>query len=100
MVEGRWIDYVRGADGEVRIEGQDLGSAVERIMGEGIREYEWTWVIDAEAVGAAVKALGGDPDDDVLDLLKAWAATHGDADPGTFLRDAGVPMAFWNRMGD
>jgi hypothetical protein len=99
-MQGRSIVYVRGVEGEVRIEGQDLGDAVESIMGAGIREYEWTWTIASGDVDAAVAALGGSEGDDLLELLAAWASAHGDQDPGRFLKDAGVRMDFWSRFGD
>ncbi len=69
-------------------------------MGAGIREYEWTWTIAKADVEAAIAALGGSPGDDLPELLAAWAAAHGDQDPGQFLKDAGVPMEFWSRFGD
>ena len=99
-MQGRSIHSVRGVEGEVRIEGQDLGDAVESIMGAGIREYEWTWTIATADVEAAIAALGGSKGDDVLALLEAWATANGDRDPGQFLKDAGVPMEFWSRFGD
>ena len=99
-MRGRSIEYVRAADGGVRIEGQDLGAPVEAIMGAGIREYEWVWVIAQADVEEAVAALGGTPGDDVLALLDAWATANGGRDPGQFLKDAGIPMGFWSRFGD
>jgi hypothetical protein len=51
-------------------------------------------------VPAAVAALGGGPDDDVLALLARWSAANGGGDPGTRIRDTGVPVAFDNRVGD
>lgn len=99
-MDGRFLRFVRGRDGEVRIEGQDLGPAVESIMGAGIREYEWTWVIDAADDAPAVEALGGAPGDDLVQVLKRWSKANGDRDPGVVLKDAGVPMNFWSRFGD
>ena len=49
----------RRKDGEIVIEGQDLGAGVERIFGPGLSEYEWAWVIGPDAMEAAVTALGG-----------------------------------------
>jgi hypothetical protein len=82
------------------IEGQDLGPAVERAFGEGLDEYEWGWVIRSEAVEVMVAALGGVPGDDPLRLLATWYASHGGIDPGIHLREAGVPVEFWSRVGD
>ena len=83
-------------DGRIRIDGHDLGRGVEDAFGAGLSEYEWTWVIEPDAVPAAVAALGGREGDDPLRALAAWSAAHGGADPGSHLRDAGVPIAFSN----
>jgi hypothetical protein len=84
--------------GGLSIDGQDLGPGVEAIFGAGCREYEWRWTIDARDVPAAIAALGGVPGDDPLAALARWFDEH-EIDPGTELRDAGVPVAFWNRIG-
>jgi len=84
----------------VVIEGQDLGPGVERTYGPGLDEYEWLWRIAPQAVPGMVAALGGLPGDDPLPLLAAWYAAHGHLDPGIHLREAGVPIEFWSRVGD
>ena len=89
-----------GTDGSIQIEGQDLGSGVEDAFGSGNTEYEWWWTVRPGNVAAAVAALGGAPDDDVLELLARWSADNGGADPGQRFRDAGVPVEFDNRVGD
>jgi hypothetical protein len=47
-----------------------------------------------------VAALGGRDGDDPLPLLAAWSTAHGGVDPGSHLRDAGVAIEFWSRVGD
>ena len=96
----RHLEATRRSDGGILIEGQDLGPGVERIFGAGLTEYEWAWDIPPEAVPAALVALDGVPGDDPLALLAAWSAAHGGIDPGSHLREAGVPIAFWSRIGD
>ncbi|HEY6570685.1 MAG TPA: hypothetical protein VIZ22_10360 [Candidatus Limnocylindrales bacterium] len=86
------------AAGLLRIEGQDLGPGVEAIL--GAREYEWTWTVAAAAIPAAVDVLGGAPGSDPLTVLAAWSSANGDADPGQRLRDAGLAVEFWSRIGD
>lgn len=90
----------RGPDGGIRIDGHDLGSGVEGVFGAGLSEYEWSWAIEPDAVPAAIAALDGREGDDLLRLLAAWSAAHVGADPGSHLQEAGVPIAFWNRIGD
>jgi hypothetical protein len=82
------------------IEGQDLGPGVERIWGEGNDEYEWVWAIGPEAIPAMIAALGGTERDDPLVLLKTWYDAGGGMDPGIHLREAGVALEFWSRVGD
>ena len=82
------------------IEGQDLGRGVERTYGTGLDEYEWVWVIAPDAVPAMAAALEGAEGDDPLRLLAMWYEAHGAIDPGIHLREAGVPVEFWSRVGD
>jgi hypothetical protein len=90
----RHLEARRTSNGGVVIEGQDLGAS---------SEYEWGWRIASGDVGAAVAALGGPAGSDpsqVLPLLKRWFDANGGLDPGTHLREAGVPIAFWSRVGE
>jgi len=96
----RYLEARREDDGGIVIEGQDLGSGVEHIFGEGLTEYEWTWTIASDGVPAAVAALGGVDGDDPLQLIASWYAANGRQDPGIHLGDAGVPISFWSRIGD
>jgi hypothetical protein len=96
----RSLSARRRDDGGVVIEGQDLGQGVEDAFGTGNREYEWAWSIAPEAIPAAVRALGGSSDDDLLRRLRSWSVGRPGKDPGSFLKEAGVPMEFWNRIGD
>jgi hypothetical protein len=86
-------------DGGLAIDGQDLGPGVEAVFGAGCSEYEWTWTVAAPDVPAATAALGGEPHENVFTVVGRWFREHG-TDPGTRLRDAGVPVAFWSRIGD
>jgi hypothetical protein len=86
-------------DGSLVIEGQDLGPGVERVFGAGNTEYEWTWTVAAPDVPAVTDALGGEPGEDPLAAVARWFGEHR-TDPGSRLRDAGVAVAFWSRIGD
>ncbi len=96
----RFLEARRREDGGITILGQDLGSGVESAFGEGLTEYEWGWQIAPKDVPAAIAALGGHPGDDPLRVMANWHAAHGGEDPGSHLKDAGVPIAFWSRVGD
>lgn len=94
----RHLEARRRPDGGLVVEGQDLGPGVRALFDAG--EYEWTWTLEAADVPAAAAALGGAPGDDPLAVVSAWAAANPGRDPGSALRDAGVPIGFWSRIGD
>lgn len=96
----RRLSAERRSDGSIVIEGHDIGPGVERVVGAGLTEYEWAWVAGPDAVPAVVAALGGRAGDDPLPLLAAWYAAHGSVDPGSHLREAGVAIELWSRVGD
>lgn len=96
----RRLDASRRDDGGILIEGQDLGSGVEQVWGEGLTEYEWIWTLGPNAVPAAVAALDGPEGADPLPVIQAWYQANGGLDPGNRLREAGVEIEFWSRVGD
>jgi hypothetical protein len=96
----RYLAATRRPDGGVHIEGQDLGRGVEQAYGPGLTEYEWDWSIEAAAVPALIAALDGQPGDDPLRVIDQWFNAHGQIDPGIHVKEAGVPIDFWNRIGD
>ncbi len=69
-------------------------------LGAGNREYEWGWTVAPAALATAVAALGGGEGEDPLRAMRSWSAAHPGKDPGSFLKEAGVPIGFWNRVGD
>jgi hypothetical protein len=95
----RHLEARRTSGGGIVIEGQDLGAS---------SEYEWGWRIAPGNVAAASAALGGtalggtagNDVGRVLPLLKRWFDANGGLDPGTHLREAGVPIEFWSRVGE
>ena len=96
----RYLDAHLNDAGDLVIDGQDLGPAVERAFGEGLTEYEWRHTIRAANVPLLVAALGGAPGEDVLVLL---ARTCTDDDAARLARllgtDEAVPAEFWSRIG-
>lgn len=92
------LDARLSAEGDVVIEGQDLGEIVEAFW--GYPEYEWDITIRAANVPLLVAALSGVAGDDVLSLLAARCAVDERAASKTFLEERGVPIEFWSRAGD
>lgn len=63
-----WIDE----EGGLRIDGQDLGPGTAIRTDKG--EYEWFQTIKPEHLPRLRELLGADPDEDLLDHLKAsWS---------------------------
>jgi hypothetical protein len=96
----RYLEASRHEDGGIQILGQDLGPGVEEIFGAGLREYEWSWDIEATVVPAVIAALDGREGDDPLYVLAAWTVAHSGVDPGSYLQKASVRINFWSRIGD
>ena len=88
-------------DGDtVRIGGQDLGAGVSQAFGDTIREYEWEWTMSAVDTERAVELLGGTPGADLVAALRRWAEASEGRAPGQFLKEGGLQLRFWSRMGD
>jgi hypothetical protein len=88
------------AEGDLVIEGQDLGSGVSEFWGPGNTEYEWDWTIRKESLPKLVAELGGGEDGDVLSLLAARFFGDAAAEIESFLKAHEIPFEFWSRVGD
>jgi hypothetical protein len=86
------------ADGRLRIEGQDLGPAVA-VFGEDFTEYEWDWIVAAADVPRIAEILGRTPGSDPIAALRSWSSAANGRDPGQQLKDAGLELEFWSRIG-
>ena len=92
----RYLEAQLTQSGDLIIKGQDIGDAVERLLGG--REYEWAWTIKAAHLPQLLKALNADSD-----VLAALARRFsGDAAAGiaTFLEENEIPHERWSRVGD
>ena len=82
------------SDGALRILGQDLGPVTHMMSDDG--EYEWGYTVAAENVPALLIALGGEPANDVIDLLEQrWSGGNVGGLEST-IRASGVPYEFWS----
>lgn len=88
------------ANGDLQIEGQDLGPSVGRFWGQESGEYEWCLTIRATDVEKLVMALGATPGEALLPLLAERFKQDEDCVTKRFLEAQGIPVEFWSRVGD
>lgn len=82
--------------GNLHVDGQDLGPGTAPVSSDG--EYEWFQTIAAADVPRAVELLGGNPDDNVLDLLsRDWTGARS-YELERLLGESGIPIrrATWS----
>jgi hypothetical protein len=91
--DGLYADVERTPDGGLVIRGQDLHTF-------GDNEYEYTLTVRPEDVPTLVAALGGQPKDDVVELLVAHSEDIFRQGESTWLDSIGVRAKFWSRLGD
>jgi hypothetical protein len=92
-----WV--TRLGDGRLKIEGQDLGPAVA-FFGEDFTEYEWDWTIGASDIPRVAELLGGSPGSDPVAVMGKWVRDRNGADPGQELKQLGLDIEFWSRIGE
>jgi len=81
--------YVDAA-GALHIDGQDLGPSTAIVSSDG--EYEWFKTVAAADVPRVVALLGGQPGDDVLDLLERDFTGARSYDLEARLRASDIPI--------
>lgn len=87
------------ADGRMKLEGQDLGASVS-FFAQDMTEYEWDWTIAAADVPLLPEYFGGKLGDDPIPLIRHWMQQQNGRDPGQHLKDAGLELGFWSRVGE
>ena len=88
--DSRFLDAYLDGDGNLHIDGQDLGPKTAPVSSDG--EYEWFEVIGAAHLPALRRLLGANPDEDILDVLeRSWSGERA-ADLERLLRDSGIPI--------
>lgn len=86
----RWLGAFVDGSGALRVHGQDLGPGTAMVSSDG--EYEWFITVGAGDVGRLVAVLGGQPGDDVLELLERdWTGPRS-YDFERVLRESGIPV--------
>lgn len=84
------------ADGNLHIDGQDLGPSTAPVSSDG--EYEWFQTIQAAEVPRLIGLLGAPPDCDILEVLQEhWSGSKaGDLERLLRGSDIHVTMHIWS----
>ena len=84
------------AEGNLHIDGQDIGPSTAPVSGDG--EYEWFQTISASAVPRLLGLLAAPPEADVLDVLAdRWSGSHaGELERVLRQSDIKVERAVWS----
>ena len=83
-------------EGDLRIDGQDLGPATAPMSSDG--EYEWFVRVPADWLPRAVVALGGVEGEQILDVLARDYSGRAAYSVRKKLEDAGIPakLSTWS----
>jgi hypothetical protein len=92
----RYLAASYSSEGNLVIEGQDLGNAVEAAF--GCREYEWTWTILRADLPKLAAAL--DTSLDLMAALENRFSGPAAAELAAFLQEHNIPHKGWSRIGD
>jgi hypothetical protein len=92
----RYLGASYSSNGDLVIEGQDLGNTVEAAF--GYREYEWTWTIARPDLPTLAEAL--DTKSNLLGALESRFRGPAAAHLATFLQENEIPYKSWSRIGD
>ncbi len=85
----RFLDARLNADGDLVIEGQDLGPRTAPVSSDG--EYEWTRIIRAGDLPTLLQVLGSPTDADVLDVLQERWTGRASYELERLIRESDVP---------
>lgn len=83
-------------NGDLVVEGHDMGPDVQSALG-GV-EYEWVWTVKARHMPALAQALGGHKD--VLTELKNQFSGEKASGLATFFQTQGIRFESWHWVGD
>ena len=90
--DSRYLWAYLDDEGNLHIDGQDLGPGTAPVSADG--EYEWFKTIRAEEVPKVVTLLGGHAGEDVLDLLEACYTGRGSYELEKRLRESDIKVKF------
>jgi hypothetical protein len=88
--DSRWLGAFLDAEGNLHLQGQDLGPKTASVSDDG--EYEWFQCVKKEHLPALVEALGGTPGEDILFLLERDYCGSRSYELEATLRTRGIPV--------
>jgi len=88
--DSRYLWAYLDEQGNLHIDGQDLGPSTAPVSDDG--EYEWFKTIRAEDVPKVAMLLGGGTGDEVLDLLEARYTGEGSYELEKRLRESDIKV--------
>ena len=86
----RFLSAYLDAQGHLHIDGQDLGPSTGSVSSDG--EYEWFQVIQASDLPRLIAALGGRPDEPILELLERRFSGKASYELERVLRTGEIPV--------
>ena len=95
----RYLGASLKSNGDLIINGHDLGSGVSKIFGSDFNEYEWNYTVDSKNLSLLIKELGGNEKDHILQLIREKCTGMKAINLEEVVRKK-VPHNFWNWMGD
>jgi hypothetical protein len=87
--DSRYLWAHLDSDGNLHIDGQDLGPGTAIMSDDG--EYEWVQAIAAADVPRVVALMDGHADEDVLTVLERWTG-RGSYELERRLRESDIPI--------
>lgn len=89
-LDRRFLDAYLDAEGNLHIDGQDLGPGTAPVSSDG--EYEWFETIRATHLPRLRELLDAGHDEDLLDVLeRSWSGPRA-GDLEALLRDSDIPL--------
>jgi hypothetical protein len=92
----RYLSAAINEQGDLVLEGQDIGQAVQAAF--DYSEYEWVWTVKAEDVPLFETALGCQGN--LLPELEAKFSGDNAANLHQFMQTHQIPHEDWSRIGD
>jgi hypothetical protein len=87
-------------NGDLLVQGQDLGRGVESALGEGVREYEWSRKVRAAELPRVLSAFEAEDGRALLAIFHQRFSGPQAAGLDAALESTGVTIERWARYGD